>query len=334
MNPDLVEAIGRWRRERVLSDPPAETLLRVARGELVSIALELKTLLYAGVALIVAGVGLFLKENHDRLGPVAVASLIGAAAAACIVYAARRLPPFAWQASTSEHVGADYVLLLGVLLFGADLGYLEAQVHLLGREWSYHLLLLAVVAFVLAYRFDSRSVLSIALTSFAAWRGVSVSLAVAVRGGGSAPAIRVNALACGALFLAGAVASVSLRRKAHFESVCATLGLLLVLGALVSGAWMAGERWLPGLGRQPERAWMAWELALFAVSASVILLSYRLRRPLDFTLGVLAAYVGLLRLLGEIGIDRGAGFMLIVAATSVAVIAFLVRAQRRMKEAS
>ena len=334
MNPDLVEAIGRWRREQVLADPPAETLLRVARGELVSIERELKTLLYAGVALIVAGVGLFLKENHDRLGPVAVASLIGAAAAGCIVYAARRLPPFTWQTAAPEHLGADYVLLLGVLLFGADLGYLETQVHLLGGEWSYHLLLLAVVAFVLAYRFDSRSVLSLALTSFAAWRGVSVSLTVAARGGGSAPAIRVNAIACGALFLAGAVASVRMRRKAHFEGVYATLGLLLVLGALVSGAWMGGEQWIAGQGRQPERAWMAWELALFAVSAAVILLSYRLRRPLDFTLGVLAAYIGLVRLLSEIGIDRGAGFLLVVAATSVAVIAFLVRAQRRMREGS
>ena len=79
MNPDLVEAIGRLRREQVLEDPPAETLLRVARGELVSIELELRTLLYAGVLLIVSGAGLFLKENHDRLGPVVIAGVVGAA---------------------------------------------------------------------------------------------------------------------------------------------------------------------------------------------------------------------------------------------------------------
>jgi hypothetical protein len=334
MNPDLVEAIGRLRREQVLEDPPAQTLLRVARGELVSIELELRTLLYAGVLLIVTGVGLFLKENHDRLGPVAIASVIGAAAAACLVYAARRLPAFSWQAAVSEHLGADYVLLLGVLLFGADLGYLEAQMHLFGREWPYHLLLLAAVAFVLAYRFDSRSVLSLSLTSFAAWRGVSVSLTHAARGAASAPAIRWNAIVCGAFFLAGAAVSARERWKAHFEGVYARLGLLLVLGALVSGAWMSSERWLPGVGQQPQREWMLWEVGLLGVSAAVIVLSYRLRRPLDFTLGVLAAYLGILRLLSEIGAGRGAGFMLVVAATSAAVIAFLVRAQRRMREAS
>jgi uncharacterized membrane protein len=322
MNPDLVEAIGRWRREQVLADPPAETLLRVARRDLVSVERELRTLLYAGVALIVAGAGLFLKENHDRLGPVAIATLLGVAAAACLVYAARRLPAFTWQAAVSEHLGADYVLLLGVLLFGADLGYLESQLHLFGHEWPYHLLLVAAVAFVLAYRFDSRAVLSIALTSFTAWRGVSVSLALAARGGTSASSIRWNAIGCGALFLAAAVASVRLRWKAHFEGVYATLGLVLVLGALVSGAWMS------------DRAWIPWEALLLAGSAAVIVVSYRLRRPLDFTQGVLAAYLGILRLVSEAGIGRGAGFMFVVAATSAAVIAFLVRAQRRMREAS
>jgi uncharacterized membrane protein len=334
MNPDLVEAIGRWRREQVLTDPPAETLLRVARRDLVSVERELRSVLYAGVALIVSGAGLFLKENHDRLGPVAIATLLGIAAAACLVYAARRLPAFTWQAAVSEHLGADYVLLLGVLLFGADLGYLESQLHLFGRDWPYHLLLLAVVAFVLAYRFDSRAVLSIALTSFTAWRGVSVSLTLAARGGAAAPTIRWNAIGCGILFLAAAVASVRLNRKAHFEGVYATLGLVLVLGALVSGAWMSSSRWVSGVGQQPDRAWIPWELLLLAGASAVIVVSYRLRRPLDFSLGVLAAYLGMLRLVSEAGIGQGAGFMLVVAATSAAVIAFLVRAQRRMREAS
>jgi len=321
MNPDLVEAIGRWRRERVVEDPPAETLLRVARGELVSIELELKTLLYAGVLLIVTGVGLFLKENHDRLGPVAIASVVGAAAAACLVYAARRLPAFTWQAAASEHLGADYVLLLGVLLFGADLGYLEAQMHLFGREWPYHLLLLAVVAFVVAYRFDSRSVLSLALTSFAAWRGVSVSLTLAARGAGSATAIRWNAIFCGAVFLAGAVGSVRWRRKSHFEGVYATLGLLLVLGALLSGVF----QW-------DRSRWAIWEIPLGMASAAVIVAAYRLRRPLDFSLGVLSAYFGLLRLLGEA--IRGTTLLLVVAASSLIVVVFLVRAQRGMRNES
>lgn len=319
MNPDVVEAIGRLRREGILTDAQAGPLERVARGDLVSVEAELRTLLYAGVLLVTTGVGLFLKENHERLGPVAIATLIGLAAAGCLFYAWRRLTPFSWGTAGATHLGADYVLLLGMLLIGADLGYLEYQLHLLGADWPYHLLLASAIAFFLAYRFDSRSVLSLALTSFAAWRGVAVSLSFAARGAAGTPAVRWNALACGALFVVAGVASVRLKRKPHFEPVYVRLGLLLVFGGLLSGVF-GGYR----------SNWIAWELPLFAAAAVVIVVAYRLRRPLDFSMGVLTAYFGFLRILVEA--MTGASGFLVVAASSVAIIVLLVRAQRRMKE--
>ena len=317
MNPDVVDAIARLREEGILTGAQAEPLARVARRELVSVEVELKTLLYAGVLLVTTGVGIFLKENHERLGPVAIATLIGAAAAACLLFAWRRLPAFTWDTAGPGPLGADYVLLLGVLLLGADLGYLEVRLRLLGADWPYHLLLLAAVAFVLAYRFDSRAVLSLALTSFAAWRGVAVSVSLAARSGAEAPAIRGNALVCGALFVAAGIASVRLRRKAHFEPVYVRLGLLLIFGGLLSGVFGSD-------------GWLLWELLLLAVAAIVMAAAYRLRRPLDFSLGVLAAYFGLLRILFHA--MSGAGGFLVVAASSIGVIVLLVRAQRRMKE--
>lgn len=318
MNPDVVEAIERLRREGVLRDAQAAPLERAARGEIVSVEAELRTLLYAGVVLITTGVGLFLKENHERLGPVAIGMLLGLAAAACLWYAWRRLPPFSWGAAAAGNLGADYVLLLGVLLIGADLGYLEVQRHLLGPHWAYHLLLGAAIAFLLAYRFDSRSVLSLALTSFAAWRGVAVSLSFAARPASAIPVVRANALACGALFVAAGIASVRTGRKPHFEPVYVRLGLLLAFGGLLTGVF-------------GSRGWTAWELALFAAAALVIAVAYRLRRPLDFSIGVLAAYLGFLRILFHVA--RNASGFLILAASSAGVVILLVRAQRRMREA-
>ena len=317
MNPDVVEAIGRLRREGILTDAQAAPLERAARGDVVSAEAELRTVLYGGVALIMAGVGLFLKENHERLGPVAIGTLLAVVAAACLWYAWRRLPPFSWSESSAGHLGADYVLLLGVLLIGADLGYLEVELHLLGARWAYHLLLGAAIALVLAYRFDSRSVLSLALTSFAAWRGVAVSVSFA-RSASAIPAVRANALACGALFVAAGIASVRTRRKPHFERVYTRLGLILFFGGLLTGVFR-------------DRDWGFWELPLFVAAAIVIATAYRLRRPLDFSIGVLAAYLGLLRILFHWMLDAG-GF-LVVAASSAAVVVLLVRAQRRMREA-
>ena len=319
MNPETLDAIARLRADGILTDAQAPPLLRAARGDLVSVELELRTLLYAGVLLLTSGVGLFLKENHERIGPATIAALVGAAALACLAYAARRLPGFTWESAGETMAGPDYVLLLGVLLAGSDLAYLEAQWRLLGPDWPYHLLLYSAVALVLAYRFDSRSVLSLALTSFAAWRGVSVSLSGTWSGRGTGPAVRANALFCGVLFLAAGFASLRSRRKAHFEPVYVTLGLLLSFGGLLSGVF------------QYDRArWMAWEAPLLAAAAAVIALAYRRRRALDFSIAVLAAYLGALRILFDR--LRGRGGLFIVAASGIAVVALLVRAQRRMKE--
>lgn len=319
MNPDVVDAIERLRETQVLSEAQAAPLSRVYRGELVSVEPELRATLYVGVLLLVSGVGLFLKENHDRIGPAAIAVILGAAALGCLFYAWRRLPAFSWQSAPSPHVAADYVLLLGVLLAAADLAWIESQFRLLGPNWPYHLLVVSLLYFAAAYRFDSRAVLSLALTAFAAWRGIAVSLSFAARAAAATPTVRMNALVCGALFIGAGVLSVRWSRKPHFEPVWTTLGLLLFLGALVSGVFQySGSEW----------PW--WEIPLWICSGVVIAVSYRLRRTLDFSIGVLAAYLGLLRVLGD-AIRGSFGFM-VVAVSSLAVIALLVKVQRRMRE--
>ena len=170
MNPDVAAAIASLRARRVLSEPQAAPLLRWARGEVVSLHWELRTALYAGVLLATTGVGLFLKDNQERVGPAAIAALLGLCAGICLLYVFRRSPPFSWQATPTPHIAVDYVLLLGVLLLGSGIAYVETQFRWLGPQWPLHLLILSLLYLTFAYRFDSRAVLSLALTSFAAWR--------------------------------------------------------------------------------------------------------------------------------------------------------------------
>jgi uncharacterized membrane protein len=318
VNPDVVSAIEGLREKQVLSEAQAAPLQRVARGELVSIHWELRALLYSGVLLLTTGLGLFLKENHERLGPAVLASLIGLAAAICFVYVLRRSPPFSWRSTPTQHIAADYVLLLGVLLIASDLAYIETQFRWLGPRWPEHLLIVSLLYLFAAYRFDSRAVLSLALTSFAAWRGVSAALPYAAGSHGYGPAVRANALACGVAFVAVGIVSVRLKRKAHFEGVWVTLGLLLLFGGLLSGVF-----------QKTGSDWPLWEIPLVVCAAVVIAVAYRLRRPLDFALGVLAAYLGALRWLAEA--LEGAALAFTIGVSSLALIAFLIRAQRRMK---
>jgi hypothetical protein len=307
VNPDVVRAIDNLRASRILSEHQAAPLMRVARGDLVSLHLELRTLLYAGVLLVTGGVGLFLKQNADRLGPTAIIVLLGAAAAVCVSFVWRRSAAFSWRKAESPHLALDFVLLLGVLLIGADLAYAETRIGVLGPDWPFHLLVVALVATAAAYR-------------FAAWRGVAISLSVAALDRNPFAAARANALGCGALFVAAAILSVRSNRKAHFEGVWGTLGLLLVFGGLLSGVFS---------GAAP--AWFEWALVLWGVAAAVVVTAYRLRRATYFVLGVGAAYLALLRLLAEA--VRGTSMLFLAGLSSIAVIVLLVRAQRRMKDA-
>lgn len=263
------------------------------------------------------GVGIFVRDHHDRLGPVLIGSVLGAGALACLVYAFRRSPAFSWGESVSPHLAADYVLVLGALLIASDLAYLERQFRFLGDRWPYHFLVVAAVYFLLAYRFDSRAVLSLALSAFAAWRGVSAGIAFESRGDLPLAALRWNAIGCGLLFLAAAILSVRSRRKPHFQNVYATGGLLLLFGGLLSGAFERAD------------AYLLWEIVLGLVGGAVLLLAWRWKRPLDFAIAVAALWLGVVRLTGDILKEEG--LFLAVAAWSIAAIVVLIRATRRIR---
>ena len=285
MNPDVVAGIARLRGDGILSGEQAALFSRVARRELVSVRVEIRALLYLGVLLLTSGVGIFVVEHHTDIGRWAIAASIAIASAACLAWVIRSAPPFSWGEVASPSVAFDYVLLLGLLLFASDLAYIEAQFTLLGPRWVHHLLVVASVYVVAAYRWDSRIVLSLALSTLAAWRGVSVSLMARSLGTGDTGELRENAVVLGLLYVIAAVLSVRLDRKAHFEEIFGNAGLLLLFGGLVSGVIMS------------ELDWGLWLVALLVVAAAVMWISFRVGRSAYFAEAVLASYVGLARLL-------------------------------------
>ena len=319
VSPDLAAAVDRLRGEGVLTDTQSGLFGRVARRDLVSVRLEVRSALYMGVLLLTTGVGLFVKENHERIGPAAIGFAIGLAAAACLVWTWRRSAPFRWGEAASSHAAFDYVLLLGALLVATDLAYLETQLELLGPSWPWHLLAVAVFYGFLAYRFDSKMLLSVALASFAAWRGIAVRLMGTSLGAGDPARLRIEALACGALFVALGVAAARRQRKPHFEDVYVNAGLLLVFGGLLSGV----------LGDGRDR-WGAWLLVLLLVVAAVAAVGFHAQRTLPLALAVVAAYLGLLRPIFEI---RGSEALPLLLAAILAALAllFIVFARRRMR---
>jgi hypothetical protein len=323
MNPDVVSAIARLRAENVLSGGQAALFDRVARRQLVSVRFEIRALLYVGVLFLASGVGLLVKEHHREIGPWAIAGGIGLAAAACLVWVIRKSAPFSWGKVQSPNVAFDYVLLLGLLLVASELAYVEVQFTVLGPNWPHHLLVVGAIYLVAAYAWDSRTVLGLALSTLAAWQGISIGLISGSLWTADAGLLRSGALALGALYVAAGALSVLLGRKAHFEEVFGNAGLLLLLGGLVSGVLDGGSAW----------GW--WLAALLIVAALVLWLSFHLGRSLYFAQGIVAGYIGLVRLLFEPfrygGKASGLPFLL-AAFLGAGVLALIFAAHRRMKE--
>jgi len=323
MNPDVAGAVERLRRQGVLSAEAAAAVLPVARGERVSIHAELRTLLYGGVLLVTAGVGVLVRENLDRIGPVAVAVGLGLAALLCLAWLARVGPDFAPGEVASPRLAFDYVLLLGVLLAAADLAYVEVQFTTLGPQWPTHFLLVAALAGALAFRYDSRALFSLALASIAAWRGVTVSLdALRLALPGGAPEVlRGNALACGAVFILIGILLARGSLKKHFEPVATHLGAILMLGGMLSGC---------GMDTGPE---LAWTLSLLLASLTLGLVAARTRRFSLFVLGTLGAYAAFLVLVVRTRMDEKP-LLLLLAVSALLLLVGLVRARRLIRESA
>jgi hypothetical protein len=192
----LEEELRELRATGGLDEAPTAHAIAHERRALFSVSDELRAALYAAVALVITGVGILVKEHLDRIGPLTLALALAIAGAACYVPAIRAK----WRGSGPTTV-VDYLLLLGALIVSADVGYAESQFHLLGANWSRHLLVLAVFHAFTAYALQSRLVLSVALTSLAGWFGIE-------RGSGNlapwdfaTPGLGLRALVCSAVIL-------------------------------------------------------------------------------------------------------------------------------------
>jgi hypothetical protein len=318
MNPDVVAAVDRLGREAVLTPQQAIHCGRVARGELVSVRPELRFLLYGGVLTVMAGVGILVQQNLDRIGPVALASGLWLAAAGALFWAQRHAPSFTWGKGPSGHLAFDYILLLGVLLTGAALAYTEVQFTPLGPAWSVHLLVMSLFAGALAVWGDSRMVAGLALSTFAAWRGVSSSPLSRTFWSGpeSESAIRWNAAVTGLLFVGLGYALVRTDKKAHFEPLAAHLGWLLILVSILSGIGEGGS------------AGASFQLGLLVVGSGLAVFSFRAGRFSLFGIGLVAAYIGLTALTASALPDAFLGFLWFIATGGGVLVALLVAHQK------
>ncbi len=210
-----------------------------------SLSWELKSFLYLGVVLFSTGVGLLIYQHIDTIGHQIVITFIAVISFACFYYAYRNQPPFSNQLVAPSTPFASYILLLGCLTFLTLEGYLQIQYTIFGTRYGLATFIPAVVFFIVAYYFDHRGVLSMALTALASWVGVSVTpLDVLKNNNGFAePALIYTAVALGAVMIGAGLYLDWRGIKRHFTFSYLNFGANLLFIACLAGLFtLEGQR--------------------------------------------------------------------------------------------
>jgi hypothetical protein len=171
----ILTRLEQWKEQGKISPEQYAHLAGLSRQEPFSLFIELNILLYAGVLAFVAGLGWTVTTWSQQLGDVLVLTILSTILAASFSYCFSRAPVWSVAETPAPSPILDYVLYLGSLVWSLELAYTENRFHVLSGQWDLYLLATAILYFFLAYRFDNRFVLSLALSSLAGWFGLTVS---------------------------------------------------------------------------------------------------------------------------------------------------------------
>jgi len=303
-------------RARGLPEERLALLGRLRSGELVGVHAELRALLYLGALLVVFGVGGTVKDHLRDLGPLTIAGLLAAASAGCLLWCARRAEPFVPERWNSPHAAFDYVLYLGCAFLGILFGYLEGRFGLLKDLWDLYLLGSAALFFLLAYRFDNRFVLTMAVFNLAGFLGVRLGRFIH-----DFELLKWSALGLCAALAGTGVQTARSGLKPHFRDTYLTIAIQGAAVLLLPGVFKDGFAGVDFV-------------FLAALCAASIVFGLSERRFAYLLYGVGFGYLGFSACFLKSLESPGVGFVaLYLLGSAAALVVLLLSLRRRMEDA-
>jgi len=306
------ERLNGWKEAGIISAAQHENLNTLVRKERFSVFIEINAFLYIGVLAIVGGLGWTVQTYFNSVGDTFILAALSLILAGSFTYCFSRASAYSNHEVESPNLVLDYILYLACLVFSVELSYLEFRFELLRDHWPNYLLFSTATFFGLAYRFDNRFVLSLALSSLAGWFGIRFS---------RFEFIKSEQLQLAGLLYASVVASAGaglFQRtiKKHFFDTYLHVAANAAFVAIVSG--IASE--------QHPLIFLAMLIALSGLS---IFLGIRFSRFAFVVYGTIYGYIGL-----SIELLRSARELAPVLTyfilTGIAVIALIAKLARRL----
>lgn len=308
------EYLDGWLAEGRISPVQHDAIEAIVSGRRISLFVELNALLYLGVLAFAGGLAWTARVYSDSWGDLAILLPATALVAGCFAWAFAKAQPYGPAQVASPTLVFDYVLYLGCLVLGVELGYIEYRFTLLQDQWDYYLLALALVYFAAAYRFDNRFVLSLGLSTLGGWFGVRFTR---FHWFGDDSARAMTLLYGVVVALLGAM-TWQLRVKRHFLDAYLQVAAIVVLSTLT---WSV----LDSAGFWP------WLPAAIVAAAVAIAGGVRYRRFSFIVYGAVAGYVSVSReVLRYTGwIEMSLVYIILSAGVTILVLVILSREMGR-----
>ena len=215
----------------------SEEFLKIEERERRPLSLhsDLNWILYLGIVLISSAVGILIYKNIDTIGHSVLVVILGILIIACFSFCFVKSHGYKHTKIIDNGIWSDYILLAGCLLLLTLIGYLQFQFNVFGNSWGLALFIPAVLLFLIAYYFDHLGVLSLAITTLAAWAGVAVTpMKLLKNNDWNNETIMHTSLILGIFFITIATISKLKKIKAHFAFTYQNFGLHLFYLATVS----------------------------------------------------------------------------------------------------
>lgn len=306
------DRLDAWKAVGVISEEQHAVLTALVRRERFSVFVELSSMLYLGVLCTVGGLVWTFREYVVNLGDVAILAILTLLMVLSFGYCFTKATPYSNDEVESPSLVFDYAVYFGCLIFSATLAFIETRFGVF-HGWDTHLLVAALVFGVLAYRFDNRFVLSLALSTLAGYLGLKLSMFDSLGSEG----LRLLAILYGGFLIGIGWLLYRQAIKRHFFDAYLHVGGNAILLALISGVVA------------PD--WSSLYLAGVLIAAAVsIYLGARFRKFAFVVYGTLYGYAAItMRVLDYLG---STAILLYFAVTGTAVligIVWLARARGR-----
>jgi hypothetical protein len=167
--------LNELRDKKLITDQQHELLEPIVSHKVISVFYELRILLYLGVMLFTTGMGILIYKNIGDLGHLLSILVLFALTGVCFWYSFTKAAPYSNEKIKAPTAVYDYIVLLGCLLFISVLTYLQFQYEIFDDALGATTLVTAAFFFYAAYRFDHLGVLSLGITAFASFWGISAS---------------------------------------------------------------------------------------------------------------------------------------------------------------